>query len=94
MSLISDILSYFTKQKGDNLMGTMHPQELLKQWELETIPHEMATGHTLQNLAKMQQTIDAINLSLYNIRADVDSLIAHTGMKPNTKGKKKPPKKG
>jgi hypothetical protein len=75
-------------------MGTLHPQELLKQWELEKIPIEMATGHSLQNLVKIQQAIDTINLTLYNIRADVDSLIAHTGMKPNAKGKKKPPKKG
>jgi hypothetical protein len=75
-------------------MGTMHPQELLKQWELEEISHEMATGHSLQNLVKIQQTIETINLALYNIRADVDSLIAHTGMKPNAKGKKKPPKQG
>jgi len=75
-------------------MGTLHPQELLKQWELEKISHEMATGHSLQNLVKIQQTIDAINITLYNIRADVDSLITHTGMKPNLKGKKKPPKQG
>ncbi|MCK6630135.1 MAG: hypothetical protein L6R45_33790 [Anaerolineae bacterium] len=54
----------------------------------------MATGHSLQNLVKIQQTIETINLALYNIRADVDSLIAHTGMKPNAKGKKKPPKQG
>ncbi|MBE7475033.1 MAG: hypothetical protein DPW09_00955 [Anaerolineae bacterium] len=75
-------------------MGTLHPQELLKQWELEKIPIEMATGHSLQNLVKIQQAIDTINLALYNIRADVDSLIAHTGMKPNAKGKKNPPKQG
>ncbi len=55
---------------------------------------EMATGHSLQNLVKIQQTIDAINIMLYNIRADVDSLIAHTGMKPKPTGKKKPPKQG
>jgi hypothetical protein len=74
-------------------MGTLHPQELLKQWELEKISIEMVTGHSLQNLVKVQQAIDAINITLYNIRADVDSLIAHTGMKPNQTGKKKPPKK-
>ena len=75
-------------------MGTMHPQELFKQWELEKIPHEMATGHSLQNLVKMQQAIDTFNITLYNLRADVDSLIAHTGMKPIQTGKKKPPKQG
>jgi hypothetical protein len=54
----------------------------------------MATGHSLQNLVKIQQAIDTINLTLYNLRADVDSLIAHTGMKPHPTGKKKPPKQG
>lgn len=73
-------------------MGTMTPQKLLSQWTLENMTTEMATGHILQNLVKIQQAIDAINIMLYNLRADVDSLITHTGMKP--KDKKKPPKKG
>ena len=67
-------------------MGTMTPEKLLRQWSLEQMTTEMATGHTLQNLVKIQKAIDAINITLYNLRADVDSLIAHTGMKP--KGKK------
>ncbi len=75
-------------------MGTMPPQELIKKWEREEITVEMAIGHILQHLAKIQTVIDAINITLYNLRADVDSLIAHTGMIPNPKGKKKPPKKG
>lgn len=70
-------------------MGTMHPQELLRQWPLEKMPVEMTTGHILQNLVLIQTAIDAINITLYNLRADVDSLIAHTGMQPNSKGKKK-----
>ena len=53
---------------------------------------EMTTGHILQNLIKIQTAIDALNITLYNLRADVDSLIAHTGTNP--KGKKKPPKTG
>ena len=72
-------------------MGTMTPQKLLQQWVLENMTTEMATGHTLQNLVKIQKSIDAINITLYKLRADVDSLIVHTGMKP--KSKKKPPKK-
>lgn len=75
-------------------MSTITPGELLSMWAKEQLTLEMATGHSLQNLVKIQKTIDAINISLYNIRADVDSLIAHTGMKPNAKGKKKPPKQG
>jgi hypothetical protein len=75
-------------------MGTMSPQELLKQWRGEKMTAEMAMGHVLQNLVKIQRAMDAINITLYNLRADVDSLIAHTKMKPNPRGKKKPPKKG
>ncbi|MCP4367427.1 MAG: hypothetical protein GY797_04825 [Deltaproteobacteria bacterium] len=75
-------------------MGTMPPQELLNKWKREEITTEMAIGHILQHLAKIQTAIDAINITLYNLRATVDSLIAHTGMMPNPKGKKKPPKKG
>jgi hypothetical protein len=75
-------------------MGIMHPQELLKQWELEKMPVERVTGHSLQNLVKKQQAIDSINITLYNLRADIDSLIAHIGMKPHQTGKKKPPKQG
>jgi len=75
-------------------MGTITPTELLKQWELEKITVEMAIGHILQNLVKMQKTYNARNITLYNLRADVDSLIAHTQMKPNPRGKRKPPNKG
>jgi len=73
-------------------MGTMTPEKLLQQWTLEQMTTEMATGHTLQNLVKIQRALDAINLTLYKLRADVDSLIAHTKMTP--KGKKKPARKG
>ena len=75
-------------------MGTMPPQELTKKWEREEITVEMAIGHILQHLVKILTTLKAINITLYNLRADVDSLIAHTGIRPNPKGKKKPPKKG
>ena len=75
-------------------MGTMPPQELLRKWEREEISLEMAIGHILQHLAQIQTAIDAINLTLYNLRATVDSLIAQTGLRPNPKGTKKPPKQG
>ena len=75
-------------------MGTMPPQKLIKKWELEDLTPEMAIGQILQHLVKILTTLQAINITLYNLRADVDSLIAHTGMTPNPKGKKKPPKKG
>ncbi len=72
-------------------MGIIPPQDLLNKWQREEITVEMAIGHILQNLTKVQIAIDAINLTLYNLRAMVDSLIAHTEIMPNPKGKKKPP---
>jgi hypothetical protein len=46
-------------------------------------------------IVNLQQAIDTIQIILRNLRADVDSLIAHTRMKPNPKGpRKKPPQKG
>lgn len=75
-------------------MGTVKPDELLRLWSLGKATAEMVIGHLIQNLVKQQTAIQNINLTLYNLRADVDSLIAHTGMKPNPKGRKKPPQKG
>lgn len=75
-------------------MGTLSPKDLLREWTLEKLTTEMATGHTLQSLVKIQQAIDAIQITLRKLRADVNSLIAHTGMTPNPKGKKKSGQKG
>lgn len=75
-------------------MGTLSPRDLLREWTLEKLTIEMATGHTLQNLVRLQQAIDAIQITLRHLHADVDSLIVHTGMRPNPKAKKKPLKKG
>lgn len=75
-------------------MGTMSPKELLKKWELEEITVEMAIGHILQHLVKILATLETIKITLRQLRTDVDSLIAHTGMKPHQTGKKKPPKQG
>jgi hypothetical protein len=75
-------------------MGTMPPQKLTKKWEREEITVEMAVGQILQHLVKILTTLKTINITLYNLRADVDSLIAHTGMTPNPKGEKRPLQKG
>jgi hypothetical protein len=86
---LSDHNLFHTKEK---IMGTLPPQELLKKWEQEEITVEMAIGHILQHLVKILAALESIKITLRKIRADVDSLIAHTGMKPNPTGKKKPPK--
>lgn len=74
-------------------MGTLPPSELLKKWRLKTMTVEMAVGHILQHLVKIVTALSALNITLYNLRADVDSLIAHTGMSPDPKDAKKCPRK-
>jgi hypothetical protein len=50
---------------------------------------EMAMGHVLQNLVRMH-TLDKTNGStLYKLRRDVDELLAHSGIKPRSKDKRK-----
>lgn len=74
-------------------MGTVPPKELLKKWEREEITAEMAIGHILQHLITILAVLEMIKVTLRKLRADVDSLIAHTGMPPNLKGAK-PPRSG
>jgi len=73
-------------------MSTVTPEELFKQWKLESIPLEMAMGHVLQNLIKQQTAQEALNKALLNLRADIDRLIAHTGLTPTAEGRHKSPK--
>ena len=72
-------------------MGTVTPAELLRLWTLEQVTVEMVVGHLIQNLVKQQTALETTNLTLYNLRADVDSLIAQSGMKPSVRGKKQSP---
>ncbi len=65
------------------IMGTIAPNELIKQWEIEEITVEMAIGHILQNLVSLQKTINATNLSQRRLRTDTDHLITHTGINSN-----------
>ncbi len=74
-------------------MGTHTPTDLLKGWRLKELTTEMAIGHLIQNLLTLETALTNINITLYNLRADVDSLIAHTGLPPNPKGRQRPPKK-
>ncbi|MFN8488377.1 MAG: hypothetical protein U0350_12335 [Caldilineaceae bacterium] len=69
-------------------MSTVTPEELLKLWKLDNIPMEMAMGHVLQNLGKQQKAQDALNQTLVNLRADVERLIAHTGLPPSAQSRR------
>jgi len=54
-------------------MATHTPSELLKAWQREEITTEMAIGHLIQNILKLEAALVAVNLALYQLRAEVDS---------------------
>jgi hypothetical protein len=69
-------------------MGTVKPDELLKLWALEEVSVEMAIDYTLQNLVKIQTSVEALTRSLYNLQSDVSNLIAQVGLETKSRGKK------
>lgn len=71
-------------------MSTTTPSALFKAWSQETLPIEMAMGHTLQNLVKQQTLLDGFQQALSTLRTDVDRLIAQAGLLPDPKVKRKP----
>jgi hypothetical protein len=68
-------------------MGTVSPEELLDLWKLEKMPLEMAMGHVLQNLVNLNALIETTDTAFYKLRADVDDLVAHTGIELRSKTK-------
>ncbi len=48
-------------------MGTMTPEKLLQLWKLEKISVEMAIGHVLQNLVKLQTEHKARTIAIYDL---------------------------
>jgi hypothetical protein len=77
-------------------MGTIQAPELFDKWKLKQLTQEMAIGQTLQHLVMLHdadweagKSRTQINITLANLRADIDALIAHTGMPPNQKPKRK-----
>ncbi len=61
-------------------MGTIPPPELLKQWQVSDLTAEMAIGHLIQNIVKLDERLTEMHKSARKLRIDVDSLIAHTNL--------------
>jgi hypothetical protein len=83
-----------TFKKENIVMSTMAPEKLLNLWKREEISVEMAIGHILQNLVKLETAHDAYTIAVDNLQANVNDLIAHTGMEPRSKSKRARPKSG
>ncbi len=72
-------------------MGTVTPPELLKQWQVSDLTAEMAIGHLIQNLVRLEERLTELHRSSRKLRVDVDSLIAHTNLPLPVKTVPQPP---
>jgi ribosomal protein S17 len=72
----------------------MAPEKLLNLWKREEISVEMAIGHILQNLVKLETAHDVYTITVDNLQANVNDLIVHTEMEPRSKSKRTRPKSG
>lgn len=55
-------------------MGTVSPDELAHMWREETLTPDMAIGYLTQNVARMQQALEAQQQALAQLRKILDSL--------------------
>lgn len=58
------------------------PEQLLALWRQGKLSTEEALSRLMASHHRQQQTIDALNITVYNLRSDLDDLIAQTGIKP------------
>ena len=63
-------------------MSAISAAELLTLWQAERITPEKAINVLIENQAKQERAIIALNVSWAKLRGDVDRLTAHTGMSP------------
>jgi len=69
--------------------GYNNSRRIAETMETYKVTVEMALGHILQNLIKVHAATETLDTSLYGLRGDVDALMAHTGAKPRSQGKRK-----
>jgi hypothetical protein len=63
-------------------MKTITAAELLTTWQAGQVTTETALNALIQNLARQETAITALNVSWAKLRGDVDRLTAHTGLSP------------
>jgi hypothetical protein len=74
-------------------MAALPPDELLRLWTAEQLPAERAIGQLVQNLARLQTTIDQHGQALSSLRAEVARL--HTAsVAASSAPRKRTPGKG
>ncbi len=56
-------------------MGTLPPEEVLRLWAGDAMPLEMAMGHVLQNLVRLQTTLTTQHGTIRQLQAELARLI-------------------
>ena len=68
-------------------MSTYKFDKILTEYANERMSVEMTLGHALQHIGKLYAQLNSLTQALHSLRADVDSLIVHTGLSPRPQGK-------
>ena len=69
-------------------MGTMPPENLVTLWARDDMPVEMAIGHILQNLAKLQATVEANHRRIHQLQLTLENLIGKDKIPQKTRSHK------
>lgn len=72
-------------------MSTYEFDKILTEYANERMSVEMTLGHALQHIGKLYAQLNSLTQALHSLRADVDSLIVHTGLPPRPQGKQPTP---
>ena len=68
------------------MLQPIQPEELRQQWAAEALTVEQAIGSLLHYLCQLQIAVEAENISLYQLHAKVDSLLAQLGLESQVEG--------
>jgi hypothetical protein len=69
-------------------MGTMPPKDLLTLWAKDNMPVEMAIGHILQNLTKLQATVEANQRRIHQLQFTLENLTGKNKIPQKTRSNK------
>lgn len=63
-------------------MGAIEPDDLLRQWSSENISAEMAIGQMIQQLVKLNATVDTLKETVTHLRNETSATPATSKQQP------------
>ncbi|MDM8531908.1 hypothetical protein QUF63_12110 [Anaerolineales bacterium HSG25] len=64
------------------VQNLLEPEKLFELWSQGKLSTEEALRQIMQQNVRQYRALDALNITAKNLRADMDDLIAQTGIKP------------